>query len=219
MEVNIKINAKCQLVATPIDNLQIEQLLSPYTSTEDAVVYLEFLINSDIDNNKTIKVSKGDEYYCYDLPIDGLYVYHKLKIFDRSYVDKDYVGLCFDCKTNQLFFKTKPLKDIKDILPYLDMADFGVLDYIKAPVFSICKLHNCLKELQKKSIIQCNKEFCADFNIDRKMIDFLFVSIYVIEHLIEQEKYGEAIDILKALTSCTPICNNVLLNKPGCNCK
>lgn len=219
MEVNLKINANCQLVATPIDNSPIETLLNPCLSDSEAVVFVEFLINPEIDNNKTVRVSETHDYYYYDLPQDGLYVYHKLKIFDKAYVDEDYQGLCYDTLNEKLFFKGVELKDIFDVLPYLDIAEYGILEYIKSPIFSICKLQHCLKELQKKSITQCNKGLCDDFNADRKMRDFLFISIYVLENLIDQERFGEAIEILKSLSSCAPICNNISITKSGCNCK
>ena len=112
MEVNLKINANCQLVATPIDNSPIETLLNPCLSDSEAVVFVEFLINPEIDNNKTVRVSETHDYYYYDLPQDGLYVYHKLKIFDKAYVEEDYQGLCYDTLNEKLFFKGVELKDI-----------------------------------------------------------------------------------------------------------
>lgn len=219
MEANLKINANCQLVATPI-NFELENILNPCSFDSNAIVFLEFLINPDADNNKTIKISKNyDDYYYCDLPSDGLYVYHKLKIFDKAFVDENYMGLCYDSKHNKLIFKGVELKDIFEILPYLDKSDYGVLEYIKSPIFSICKLQNCLKELQKKSITQCRGGLCDNFESDRKLRDFLFISIYVLENLIDQERFGEASDILKSLSSCAPICKNISLNKSGCNCK
>lgn len=208
MEVNVKINANCQLVAMPVDDL-----------LEDSTVFVEFLINPTINNNDTIKISKTSEYYSYDLPKDGLYVYHKLRILDKAYTDSDYIGLCYDSDEDTLFFNGSELKNIFDILPYLDMAEYGIIEYVKTPMFSICKLQHCLKELQKKSILQCNKGLCDEFSADKKTRDFLFISIYVLEHLINQERFGEAIDILESLSSCVPICDNVSINKSRCNCK
>lgn len=219
MEVNLKINANCQLVATPVDDLQIATILNPCISDSESVVFVEFLINPEIDNNKTIRVTDKHEYYYYELPQDGLYVYHKLKIFDKAYVEEDYVGLCYDSINNKLLFKGTELKDVFEILAYLDNAEYGVLEYIKAPVFSICKLQHCLKELQKKSITQCKGGLCDDFDSDRKMRDFLFISIYVLENLISQERFGEASEMIKSLTSCAPICKNISITKSGCNCK
>lgn len=218
MEVNLKINANCQLVATPVDDLQINNTNDSNVSSE-STVFVEFLINPEIDNNKTIRVSNKNEYYYYELPQDGLYVYHKLKIFNKEYVEEDYIGLCYDSINGKLFFKGVELKDIFEILVYLDNAEYGIIEYIKAPIFSICKLQYCLKELQKKSMIQCKKGLCDEFDSDRKMRDLIFISIYVLENLISQERFGEALEIIKSLSTCVPICKNISITKSGCNCK
>jgi len=223
MEVDLKINANCQLVATPIDVSQIDAVLNPCAVDTEATVFVEFLIGPDGTGNDTIKVSFEPDYYIYDLKVDGLYVYHKLKIFDKAYVDDDYQGLCYDSKNNKLLFKGTELKDVIELIPYLEYADYGILEYIKAPMFSICKLNNCLKELLKKSISQCNKRVgnvsCDDFDESKKLRDFLFISVHVLENLILQERYGEAMDILNSIRSCTPICDNISITKSGCNCK
>jgi hypothetical protein len=222
MEIDLKINANCQLVATPIDAL-LETIAKPYEVDVEDTVFVEFLIGPDNIANDTIKVSFEPDYYIYDLKSDGLYVYHKLKIFDNVHVDENYQGLCYDSKNNKLLFKGTELKDIVEIIPYLEHADYGILEYVKAPMFSICKLNNCLKELLKKSILECNKKIgnisCDDFDENKKLRDFLFISIHVLENLIIQERYGEAMDILNSIRSCTPICDNISIIKSGCNCK
>lgn len=222
MEIDLKINANCQLVATPIDAL-LETIAKPYEVDVEDTVFVEFLIGPDNIANDTIKVSFEPDYYIYDLKSDGLYVYHKLKIFDKVHVDENYQGLCYDSKNNKLLFKGTELKDIVEIIPYLEHADYGILEYVKAPMFSICKLNNCLKELLKKSILEYNKKIgnisCDDFDENKKLRDFLFISIHVLENLIIQERYGEAMDILNSIRSCTPICDNISIIKSGCNCK
>lgn len=219
MNVNLKLNANCQLVATPIDDWLIDNILDPFASDSEAVVFVEFVVNPKIDSNNTIRVSSTHQYYYYDLPQDGLYVYYKLKIFEKSYVDNNYSGLCYDSKNDILLFKGVELKDVLEILPGIEQAEFGVLDYIKSPIFSICKLQHCLKEMQKKSISQCNNGLCDKSDSDRKMRDFLFITIYVLENLICQERFGEANEILNSVSSCVPICKNISITKSGCNCQ
>lgn len=219
MNVNLKLNANCQLVATPIDDLLLDNVLDPCASDSEAVVFVEFVVNPKINSNTTIRVSDTHEYYCYDLPYDGLYVYYKLKIFEKSYVESGYNGLCFDSQSGKLLFKGTELKDVIEILPGIEQAEYGVLDYIKSPIFSICKLQHCLKDMLKNSISQCNNGLCDKSREDSKMKDFLFISIYVIENLICQERFGEADDILNAISSCVPICKNISITKSGCNCQ
>ena len=219
MEVKLKINANCQLVASPISTPNMDDILNPCMYDSESTVFVEFLVNPNIKSNDSVKVSLEPDHYVYDLDLDGLYVYYKLEVFAKNNVDADYKGLCYDVDTQTLFFQNQELKDIVDILPYIDYADYGVLDYIKEPVFSICKLQYCLKSLVKDSLDQCSSNLCEDSSESRKTRDFLFITICVLENLIAQERFGEAMDILESITTCIPLCKKVKMTKSGCNCK
>lgn len=218
MESTVKINGNCQLVAMPVEDYNVlDKVFNPCMDDSDATMYLEFVLNPKINADSTLRLAQKHHYYYFDLPEDGLYVYYKLKIFNGRYIDDDYDGLYYNPIKQVLMFQGKKLQSILDVLSYLDQGG-QVIEYIKIPVFSICKLQNCLKELQKKTLTSCNKGLCDQFTSDKQMRDFLFISIYVLENLIEEERFGEASDILKSISSCVPICKNISLT-PGCNCK
>lgn len=217
MDVNVKINGNCQLIATPIKDLDLESVLNPCLSDSDATMFLEFVVSPNLNVNSTLRLSRSLHYYEVNLPEDGLYIYYKLKIFNKRYVEKDYSGLCYDPINEVLMFKNEKLTNILEVLPYLDQG--FTLEYIKVPVFSICRLQNCLMQLQKNSISKCNHGLCDKFDSDKQIRDFLFISIYILENLICEERFGEADDILKSLESCVPICKSISSSKSDCNCK
>ena len=52
---------------------------------------------------------------------------------------------------------------------------------------------------------------------DEEEFKFLFISVNLLEKLIECEKYHQAEKILNSISTCTSICSNIKYNKK-CNC-
>ena len=104
-----------------------------------------------------------------------------------------------------------------------------LLEYIQdnritpiAETFSICRLRNCLLEMEKDHISNFLKgcktdNHCAN---DTKNVtrDFLLSTIFVLEHLICSGFPEKASIILRNLESCQ-ICPNGVTNDCGCNGK
>ena len=86
-------------------------------------------------------------------------------------------------------------------------------------IFSICKLRKCTIAQEKLAIEEflstCNKRNCNKRSSQQPVRDVLLISIFVLEHLISQEKYLEAERILESLDSCRNLCGN---NIKTCNC-
>ena len=63
-------------------------------------------------------------------------------------------------------------------------------------IFSICKLRKCTIAQEKLAIEEflstCNKRNCNKRSSQQPVRDVLLISIFVLEHLISQEKYLEA---------------------------
>ena len=89
-------------------------------------------------------------------------------------------------------------------------------------MFTICNLNQCLIALQKKAIFaglkNCNYGVCEENKSLKLQRDFLFISVYVLDYLIEIGNYLEAQRILEALSTCGNLCNdNMLMNNNCCN--
>ena len=224
MEVTLSINDKCELVATPGDDFQLEEaldeILEPTECREaSSDVYIEFLLSSNIkDIGTTLKVSYNRDYYVQPLKQDGLYVYYIIKTTDETDLDETYTGLYFNSKDSNIYYNKEIVKDLTqliEIIPFLK-TDEGVSDWTKDEIFSICYLKKCLLELQKKSIASCKYNSCRKEDSAKQDRDFLFISIYLLENLICNERYGEAMDIVKSLEGCNLNCNPSA--KTRCNC-
>ena len=121
---------------------------------------------------------------------DGLYVYHLL----LTNLDPETV-------------------DVNKISSYNNsIGDWTEVEKI----FSICHLRNCVIELEKKSIENFLYKKCVKSS-QQSTKDLLLISIFVLEHLISQEKYSEADRILKSLGSCGNLCGDVVTKTCNCN--
>lgn len=169
------------------------QLVAVQEDYIEGVTYIEFIKSDHIDVADTDRISEGSEVYVLDLPEDGSYTYYRFQDSELLYID----GM---------------LKSFDDILKIKDQ-----LDYFEYTVFSLCKMQNCLIELQKESICNCSDLKCNQSSEESKMINFLFISLYVLENLIYRKKFYDAESILKSLSTCIPICNNVTQNNCNCN--
>ena len=86
-------------------------------------------------------------------------------------------------------------------------------------IFSVCKLQNCLVNLQRK--ILDNPKNCLECDLSasiRYRRDFLLSSLYVFDYLKDQKNYDEAQRILDNLSSCIDICGENLDFNNNCGC-
>lgn len=227
--VTLSINDKCELVANHILTEEhyteevLNSILEPCNTVIDKSednIYLEFLLSPEIkDPKNTLRVSRNKDYYVHSLEKDGLYVYYMIKTIDQTKINKDYTGLYFNTNDLNIYFNNQIINDLKflvDILSTLNEGE-GLLHYEKEEIFSICKLKKCLIELQKKAITSYKSNSCKNINPERQNRDFLFISIYILENLICNERYTEATEIIKSIESCGIGCT-ISTNKSKCNC-
>lgn len=94
-------------------------------------------------------------------------------------------------------------------------------DRFSEEIFCICNLKKCLLNLQMKAfqnaLKNCGSRKCKDDEIKAQR-DFLFMAVWLMEHLIEEGKEEKVREIYKSIQSCGSICNNLLgSNNCGCN--
>lgn len=235
MNTEVSINGKCELVAkqgylNEIEvkvNSEIDDIFNKcgYEDPEEDFVYIEFLVSPYLNIEDTLVIRKQPDYYVQALPEDGLYIHYCIKTYDseniKQEIENGFEGLYFDSDKNVLLFKNTPVTDYRQLaksLPLLMNEKEGVLDYSENYAFSICKLRNCVVSLQKKSIGELSRTYCKKATEIEKMRDFLFISIYILENLICQERYTEALDILSSISRCGYLCESKSSRKSNCNC-
>ena len=97
----------------------------------------------------------------------------------------------------------------------------GTTDYESEEIFCMCKLKKCLIELQKKifqeMLKNCGSRSCKSDEY-KSQRDFLFIAVWLLEHLVEEEKWEQVRNLYNSLKSCGSICDGMLKsNKCGCN--
>lgn len=88
-------------------------------------------------------------------------------------------------------------------------------------IFCICNLKKCLLNLQMKAfknmLKNCGSKKCKDDEIKAQR-DFIFIAVWLMEHLIEQGKEEQVREIYESIQGCGSICSNILKsNKCGCD--
>lgn len=83
--------------------------------------------------------------------------------------------------------------------------------------FSLCYLRKCTFELEKQSIREFLYECGNKKTIERSTRDILLIALFVLEKLVCENKYQEALSIIEQLGSCANMCNNEQLKKCNCN--
>lgn len=220
MKTRLSINENCELVVSPYHD-KCKEILDDTLNPGDTVVhnnyYIEFVVSPNIDSNKTLRILNTRDYYTCPIPKDGLYVYYIIEVLTEADVPEDYKDLYYDSDKCELMFNNKPLKNIIDIVPYLQVGS-GAVAYKEIPIFSLCKLRKCIIRLQQESLNDCHSKKCNKDNDTRRTKDFLFISLYVLENLVCQERYLEASNILESLTSCNSICEDSTYKTRNCGC-
>lgn len=202
----------------------INSVLDPCYEDRDKVVYVEFLVSSHISPEATLKITEDQfEEYKMKLPSDGMYIYYKLMVYKKGSLDTELYKnkVYYDGSDNGFYYNDKKISRIEDLLLYLDQT--GVFaGFYEELVFSLCKLEHCVFNLQKKSLLPllkfCGKNTCDESKNDKNQRNFLFISLEVLKHLIDEEKYEEAEEILDSLSSCNSICKDISNNNSNCGC-
>lgn len=89
-------------------------------------------------------------------------------------------------------------------------------------IFCICKLKKCLLDLQlkvfKDLVKNCGSSKCKNGDELKAQRDFLFLAVWLMEHLIDAGKSELVRDIFERLQSCGSICGNLLKSNKDCGC-
>ena len=89
-------------------------------------------------------------------------------------------------------------------------------------LFCICKLKKCLSDLQLKVfrdlVKNCGSSKCKNGDELKAQRDFLFLAVWLMEHLIDAGKSELVRDIFDSLQSCGSICGNLLKSNKDCGC-
>lgn len=224
MEVKIGLTHKCEILVEGLDDslTLAKDVLAPCSyDYSGEVVFIEFLTGKDLDSSKTIVVTENEfNRYKYSLPADGLFVYYKVAIQKKKYLGKDYIKKIY-YDNGKIMLKDKEIKDPSELVNYLTQTGMGILDFCEEPVFSLCKLEHCAFELQKeilkKQVSTCGLECNKNLNL-KSQRNFLFISLYVLQHLVSEEKYDEAEEILEKVSTCGSLCKNIKNSTNDCGC-
>ena len=243
MKVNVDITKNCKLVAQGVDekkkvymefyrllhpcevdveslNNELNNILNPCETIYDGkTVYVEFVIYED--GNSGFYISENlDNEFVFDLPKDGLYAYYKIKIYKKEYIE--------DATNNKFYYDDKimfgneEIINPEDIINKLDIS-YGIIDYYEHPIFSLCKLENCILSLEKNTILNESNDYLGTANCNKndqikKQRDFLFITLFVLKNLICQKRFVEAKEVLDSISSGESLCENLKNTKSNCGC-
>ena len=187
MKVNVDITKNCKLVAQGVDEKkkvymefyrllhpcevdveslsnELNNILNPCETIYDGkTVYVEFVIYED--GNSGFYISENlDNEFVFDLPKDGLYAYYKIKIYKKEYIE--------DATNNKFYYDDKimfgneEIINPEDIINKLDIS-YGIIDYYEHPIFSLCKLENCILSLEKNTILNESNDYLGTANCNK----------------------------------------------------
>lgn len=219
MESKIKkiITTECELLVSPSEKIV----------AEDGYVYLEFVVGENIDCYENAEVSSVPQMFRFPMDDDGLFMYYRLKIYTKSLLqnntDKKFY---YDdmSETPRLMLGDIEIctsKDLENVANNADKTEYSIIDVVEEPVFSICRLNYCLTEYQKEFIFngfsKINSNCKSDTNNEFAR-NFLFSTVFVLRQLIRQQRYEEALRILKSVSDCNGLCTNTKSSSKKCNC-
>ena len=214
MEVRLAITTEGELLASPIN---MEE------SLPDTQVWVEFIVNSEIDPEETLSATKEPTIYEYTFPEDGLFTYYKLRVYkDVVLSDPDKENkIYYNTEGGYLMYNNDRILNYKK-LPELLCTTGTVLDYIEKPVFSIYFLSICTSDLQREFIYGRFRKgtinTCDSYDGKKQIRDFLTITVFILRELIRQQRFAECLDILKTIKSCVPICDNYPVYRDDCGC-
>ena len=202
------------------------------------VMYFEFLEGPGLNTIMTQKTSTFEELNTYkqQLNDDGLFMYYCLQIKTKETVlsgniehkpEEEYLSLRVYCDfVDNKWILYNGLQEVKtndDLnLIFTNKTEYDA-GLVTKPIFSICRLHNCLETKLRSYIFdtlktcgqypECNKDSYGDH-----IRNFLFSTIFILRQLICQERYAEATRILDSINNCNGICEDTRSNSNKCNC-
>lgn len=240
LNISININNNCEIVVSDNTN---------YVNSLSNIVFIEFLCYCNYDDDETtlIPISNSkkisypdnltlDRNYKYVTNYDGHYLYSKYGI---QKLETFLIENTYQIKDNVFFYDNKVYLGLANVTKITDVVKnasvitnwYTLHNYINTKInyysnidlFTICKLEHCLFELQKQSLFEkisnCSKLNCEK---NQELIDnrnFLFISMYVLNYLIDNFKYLEAQRILESLSTCGQLCKyNDFTSNKNCNC-
>lgn len=106
---------------------------------------------------------------------------------------------------------------------FIDTLESNIVslgDSFVEEIFCICNLKKCLLNLEwkafKKMLDDCGLRKCAD-DIKAQR-DFLFIAVWLMEHLIEQNQSEKVREVYESIQTCGSLCKDLLKsNNCGCN--
>lgn len=171
-----------------------------------------------IFNPETAEYS--DIYPCdtgseFEIEEDGWY---RLVTFKKPNATIENGAIVIDGESYDSYFIMDDLKNNEEAFwnpKYMDEYDIE-------DVFSVCKLKQCLAELELKTfrdmLKNCGKIQCKENDDVKAQRDFLYIAVWLIEHYAELGKIDEALAIYNRLKGCGDICKNLLKDKRSCGC-
>lgn len=154
-------------------------------------------------------ILKYDGTINYDLNSDGIF---------KVYIFKSIAGVLSSNTltiNNEVYSPYRLIKTFDE--GWINIVD----DYFSEEVFSICKLRKCLLNLQMKmfynSVKDCGMNKCKSDELKAQR-DFLFIAVWLMEHLIEEGKDEQVKEVYASLRTCKSLCEDLTNNnKCGCN--
>lgn len=140
-----------------------EIMVSPRTDVySPGFVYAEFIVSEYMDTMNTLEISEDPVIYKQDVAKDGIYMYYRLKIPTKSYIDELGASitnrLYFDDEISELKIEDEIINTSKQLEDIVDEdypeTKYGIAEVIEYPIFSICKISNYLENLQRKFIFE-----------------------------------------------------------------
>lgn len=160
-----------------------------------------------------------------DIPSDGNYLLHRLKIanspiyyedieesspedeYDTSNIEPESIVI----KRNIYYDGTNFYKDNK-IVDVLSLLEDIEVEKNSVQYFFSSRLQECFK--QHVDFKNCNR--CGN-NIDTYIRDLIMASLIVIDYLVDNKKYSEAEEIIERIGGCNGLCSSNISNDCGCN--
>ena len=111
-------------------------------------------------------------------------------------------------------------QDFVDAVGLSNTNILGRLKFDSEEIFCLCKLKKCLLELQKKifqeMLKSCGSRSCKS-NEYKSQRDFLFIGVWLLEHLAQDGKWEQVRNLFDSLQSCGSICDGLSKSK-NCGC-
>lgn len=174
---------------------------------------------------------KLDRQYTYKIKQDGRYRYYKYGLYTIDH-PSIYDGVTYRIQNKVFFHEGKIYYGLQDTsTPVFNSANSKIITnwytlreytpqsidfWYDTEIFSICNLNKCLVALQKKAIFDglknCNFGECDKDRDLKAQRDFLFISVFVLDYLMDIGNYEEAQRILESLSTCASLCDDNLLH-------